>query len=168
MPEKNMQNSLFHELGHAHNFNNGGIMKLMQKVRPLGMLLPPFLLLYGAFSKKSKPQSPDTELTKKQKTNNFIRDNAGKLSFIAMLPILIEEGAATLKGNKFAKEFISEDLAKKAFKGNCLAYLSYLGAAVLSGLAAMTAVKIKDKKIAKKDAAMQQKMSFIQSYQSSL
>ena len=87
---------------------------------------------------------------------------------LRFIPILIEEGTATLKGNKFAKEFISEDLAKKAFKGNCLAYLSYLGAAVLSGLAAMTAVKIKDKKIAKKDAAMQQKMSFIQSYQSSL
>jgi len=158
MPEKHLQGAVFHELGHADNFHNGKILKLLQKCRPV-IILPMLILMYGAFSKKSRPKDGETELTKGQKTNNFIRDNAGKLSFAAMLPVLIEEGAATIKGKRFAKNLISEDVAKRALKGNWMGFVSYTLAAVCAGLAARTAVKIKDRKIEKKELEIKGQLS---------
>lgn len=159
MPEHNLQGSIFHEIGHADNYNNGKILKLLQKCRPISVFLPSFLLLYGAFSKKSRPKDGETELTKGQKANNFIRDNAGKLSFAAMLPMLIEEASATIKGKKFAENLVSKDIAKKATKGNWLGFVSYACMAVFAGLAARTAVKIKDRKIEKKELEIKGQLS---------
>lgn len=159
MPEHKLQGSIFHEIGHADNFNNGKILKLLQKCRPISVFLPSLLLMYGAFSKKSRPKDGETELTKEQKANNFIRDNAGKLSFAAMLPMLIEEASATIKGKKFAENLVSKDIAKKATKGNWLGFVSYACVAVFTSLAARTAVKIKDRKIEKKELEIKGQLS---------
>lgn len=150
MPEKDISYALYHEMGHAHNFNKSSVLKLLQKCRPVSMLLPVLIATYGAFSRKSKPKDGE-ELTSAQKTNNFIRDNAGKLSLVATIPMLVEEAAATIKGQKWAKEFLSPDLAKKVLKGNSIAYGSYLLTAASLVFASWTAVKIKDKLIAKKE-----------------
>lgn len=150
MPEKDISHALYHEMGHAHNFNKSSVLKFLQKCRPVSMFLPALIALYGAFSRKSKPKDGE-ELTSAQKTNNFIRDNAGKLSFVATIPMLVEEAAATIKGQKWAKEFLTPDLAKKVLKGNSIAYGSYLLTAASLVFASWTAVKIKDKLIAKKE-----------------
>ena len=120
------------------------------------MLLPALIAVYGAFSRKSKPKDGG-ELTSAQKTNNFIRDNAGKLSFVATIPMLVEEAAATIKGQKWAKEFLTPDLAKKVLKGNSIAYGSYLLTAASLVFASWTAVKIKDRAIAKKERKLAEK-----------
>ena len=161
MPENKIQGSVLHEIGHAHSFNKGGFLKLLQKVRPVAIYLPVLLTLYGAFSKKSKPTGENQELTKKQKANNFIRDNAGILSFISMLPILAEEAAATIKGKNFAKEFLSKDIIKKATKANWLGFSSYVLAAVASAIGAAVAVKIKDKAIEKKEEKLKKQLEVI-------
>ena len=80
-----------------------------------------------------------------------MRDNAGKLAFAASLPMLIEEGLATQKGNAFAKKLLSPEFAKKVSKSNAVAYCSYLLAAVFGALGARVAVKIKDNAIHKKE-----------------
>ena len=150
MPEKHIQFSVFHEMGHAHNFNFSKIGKILQKMRMPGMAAAALIALYGAFSKKSKPED-GKELTKGQKVKNFVRDNAGKLSFAAMLPMLAEEMMATIKGQGFANKVLPKNLAKGVLKGNAVAYLSYLISAVGLGLASMTAVKVKDHLVAKKE-----------------
>jgi len=149
MPEKSISFASFHEIGHSINYNNSAFWKTMQKMRMPGMILAAVPLLYGALSKKSVA-AEGQELTKKQKANNFIRDNAGKLSFVAMLPMLAEEGMASIRGVKLAKQTLDSGLAKHVVKGNCVAYLSYLGGAIAAGLAAATAVKIKDHFVEKK------------------
>lgn len=149
-----------HELGHAMNCNLSKFGRFLQKCRPISMCAPMVLGLYGAFSKKSKPKTENGELTAGQKTNNFLRDNAGKLTFLAAMPMLIEEGMATYKGQKFANKLLKPELAKKVLKGNMIAYTFYLLAATLGALATTCAVKIKDNAIEKKEnkIKLQQKL----------
>lgn len=151
MPEKEMSFAAFHEIGHSINWNTSKFWRTMQKMRMPGMVLASLPMLYGAFSKKSVAED-GKELTKKQKLNNFIRDNAGKLSFAAMLPMLAEEGMATIRGQKLANKILSPDLAKHVMKGSGVCYLSYLGAAAAVAVGSYAAVKIKDYLVNRKQA----------------
>ena len=150
MPEKSISFGAFHEIGHAMNRNLSKIGRALQYMRTPGMYVAAALTLFGAFTKESKPQDGQ-ELSKAQKVKNFVRDNAGKLSFAAMLPMLVEEGMATFKGEKLAKKLLSPDMMKNVTKGNRVAYLSYLVAAAGLGLGSMAAVKIKDYFVDKKE-----------------
>ena len=109
------------------------------------MLTAPLLTMYAVFTRASKPKEEGKELNGAQKTHNFVRNNAGKLAFVASLPMLIEEGMATIKGQKYANKLLKPELAKRVLKGNAIAYMSYLATAVFGALAAATAVKVKDK-----------------------
>ena len=150
MPEKDISYALYHELGHAHNFNMSKIGNFLFKFRPISLYAPALIALYGAFSRKSKPED-GKELTGAQKTNNFIRDNAGKISLLVTVPMLIEEGLATKKGLGWAKKYLSPENFKIVKKGNLIAYTSYLLTAASMGLASWLAVKVKDKLIAKRE-----------------
>ena len=142
---------LFHEIGHAHNDHFSKILKSIQKNRGQIQALATIITLFSAFTKKAQPKEENNnELTKGQKAKNFIRNNSGKLAFIAMLPILLEEGIATLKGNKFAKEFLSSDMAKKVRKANAKGFVSYLAFAFANGFGAYIAKKVKDDSTEKK------------------
>ncbi len=147
----------FHELGHAMNWNFSSFGRFLQKCRTVAMFAPMFIGIYGAVTKKSKPKNEGEKLTVAQKFNNFLRDNAGKLSFAVALPMLIEEGMATAKGNSFAKKLLSPELAKRVSKSNAVAYSSYLLTAVLGTLGAYVAVKVKDNAISKKETKLKLK-----------
>lgn len=149
-PKNNLLNLLFHEMGHAHNYNMTKLGKFIQKSRPFMLLLSTYIALYGALTRKSEPEDGN-ELTKAQKSKNFIRNNAGKLSFLCTLPVLFEEAWASAKGQKWAKQVLSPENAKKVFKGNAVAYMSYIITSVSLALACWSAVKIKDKLIEKKE-----------------
>lgn len=151
MPEKAISYAGFHEIGHAMNANLTKWGTALQKMRKPGMIAAGLIMLYGAFSKQSEPKD-GKELTKGQKANNFIRNNAGKLAFGAMAPTLFEEAMATIKGNGLAKKLLSPEMAKTVMKGNGVAYLSYLASAAGLGLGAWAAVKIKDSAMNQKAA----------------
>lgn len=151
MPEKGISYAGFHEIGHAMNANLTKWGTMLQKMRTPGMIAAGLIALYGAFSSKSEPKD-GKNLTKGQKVNNFIRNNAGKLAFGAMVPMLFEEAMATIKGNGLAKKLLSPDMFKTVAKGNAVAYMSYLATAAGLGLAAWTAVKVKDHFTTKKAA----------------
>ena len=145
MPKKGMATASFHEIGHAlnHNFSKSG--KFLQKLRPVSMYAPLAIMAFAACTKNSKSKNEGEDLSTVQKTKNFIRNNAGKLSFLATVPMLIEEGMATIKGQKLAKSLLSKDMLKAVSKNNKIAYLTYLSTAVCAGLSAFAATKIKDK-----------------------
>lgn len=157
LPQKGMAGAGFHELGHALNFNMSKFGKFLQKSRLVSMIAPSLLVIYGAVTRASKPKEEGKDLNGAQKTHNFVRNNAGKLALAASLPILVEEGMATIKGQKYAKKFLTPDLAKRVFKGNAIAYLSYISLAVFSALAATTAVKVKDAAIQNKTERIAEK-----------
>lgn len=143
MPKKDISGAVFHEMGHAMNFHFSTIGKALQYMRYLSMLGPVLIGLYGACSRNSQPTNGE-ELNKKQKANNFVRNNVGTLAFAAGVPMLIEEGMATYKGQKFADKLLSKELAAKVSKGNKIAYCSYILAATFGALGAFASVKIKD------------------------
>lgn len=151
MPENKVSFLAFHEIGHSINFNNSKFWKGMQKLRMPALALASLPMIYGAISKESKAEN-GKELNKKQKINNFIRNNAGKLSFATMLPVLAEEGMATIRGQKLANQLLPKNIARKVLKGNAVAYTSYLITALGFAAAAYTAIKVKDAFVNKRDA----------------
>ncbi|MBE7706208.1 MAG: hypothetical protein E7Z91_03065 [Cyanobacteria bacterium SIG30] len=150
-----LPNALFHEIGHALNYNKGKIFKVMQKLRTPGMILASLLAIFPALTKNTKAKEGQ-ELSKAQKIKNGVRDKAGLLAFGAMVPMLLEEAVASVKGCKLAKGVLSKDLFKKVAKTNAVAYVSYLATAVGIGIAAWGTRKVKDKLVERKEAKLQQ------------
>ncbi len=151
MPENKISFAAFHEIGHSINFNNSKFWKGMQKMRGPAIALATLPMLYGVLSKESKAED-GKKLNKKQKVNNFIRDNVGKLSFVAMMPVLAEEGMASIRGLKLANKLLPKNLTKHVLKGSAIAYSSYVIGALGLAAAGYTAVKIKDAFVNKRDA----------------
>lgn len=145
--------TVFHEMGHAFNYNNSTFWKNMQKSRPIAMALPLVFMGIVAFTRKHKAQEGE-ELSKKDKFINGLRSACPFLAGASMIPVIAEEAMATIRGNKFAKEVLSADLAKKVAKNNRIGLITYTTVAVVSALGAFVAKKIKDKSDEKKELQM--------------
>ena len=141
MPEKELGLAMFHELGHAMNANLSTFGSFLQKSRALNLLAIPITLIALWKTKKAPGEEPKNGL---DKTTTFIKDNAGKLTFATFIPILLEEGLASIKGNALAKKALSPELAQKVAKSNLLGFSTYLLAATLSGLGIYLGTKVKD------------------------
>lgn len=141
IPEKKLSLSVFHEMGHMANKHFSIIGKILQKSKKLPILALPIALI-ALFKTKKAPNEKTSGVI--DKSTNFIKNNAGKLTLFSFLPMLVEEAMASVKGNKFAKQVLNPALTKKVAKLNKIAYSSYLIFAVSSTLAVFTAVKVKD------------------------
>ena len=132
----------FHEIGHAMNQQTSKFWNAMQKCR-----MPLFgtvgLLTTIALFKRKKAEGEETHGAF-DKVTTFIKENVGKLTTLAFVPIIAEELKASARGNKLAKQLLSPDLAKKVVKSNRFGAITYIGTAVVAGLAAFTANKIRD------------------------
>ena len=163
--------SQFHELGHAMNRHTSKFGKFLQGIRldvikqirqqnaqnifrgmPLikipvaGRILGAIAGTIGLVSvfknKKATGEKPKGFF---DKITTFIKNNVGKLTFLTMLPIVLEEGLASYKGEKFAAKFLKPDLLKKVKLTNRLGLATYLTGAILAGLAARVAVNVRDR-----------------------
>lgn len=134
--------SAFHEIGHSINYNNSKFWKCMQKLRAPGMTLAAIIPFVGLLKrKKVEGEEPKGII---DKTTTFIKNNVGKLTTLAFLPVVAEELKATARGNKLAKKFLSPEMFKKVRMNNALGGLSYVAAAVIAGVAAWGGLKIRD------------------------
>lgn len=128
----------FHELGHAMNAMNKGFGRVMSKLRRPGEI---FASLIAILALTSKNKAKDD----KRNLIDVIQDNCGKLAFLGMMPVVIEEGMASYKGIKAAEEAgLKEPHVKNLRKFYGKALLSYFGYALLAGFAAFTVSKIMD------------------------
>lgn len=141
LPEKELSLAFFHEAGHAANANLSTVGKILQKSRMAAILAIPISLIALWKTKKAPGKEPKSGI---DKTTTFIKENAGKLTFATVIPILIEEALATAKGNNFAKKLLNPELAKKVSKSNALGFTTYIGLATLSSLGVYLGVKVKD------------------------
>lgn len=132
----------FHEMGHAMNANFGTASKVLQKLRCSNILTFPILMLAILKNRKNDGEKPEGAA---DKAATFVKDNAGKLAFAAWLPLLLEEGIATGKGNALAKKVLSPELAKKAAKSNAFAYATYIIGAAAEVIGVLAAKTIRDK-----------------------
>ena len=142
MPDANkLSLAGFHEAGHAMNANLGKATKLLQKSRKLTALALPIVAIALLKKPKAEGEKPQGAW---DKATTFIQNHAGILTASTFIPTIAEEGLATLRGNKFAKELLSPDLAKKVVKSNRYGMATYVAMAALFGTAAYLAVKVKN------------------------
>ncbi len=146
MPEKKLGLVMFHEAGHALNANLGKVSKVLHKSKPLTILALPIAMIGLFKTKKASGEEPKGMV---DKSTTFIKNNAGKLTFAAFLPTLLEEGMASIKGNKIAKELLETGLSRKIMKTNALGFTTYLARAIGSPVGIALGIKAKDA-IAKK------------------
>ena len=132
----------FHEMGHALNATGSKAIKALAIGRHITRLFVPLILAVGLLKPKKKDgQEPNGII---DKATTFIKNNAGKLAFAALIPTLAEEGLASIRGGQIAKKVLDPKLLKQVNKHNFFAWTTYLaGALVTSGSAAL-AVKIRD------------------------
>ena len=141
IPEEKLRLSVFHEAGHGMNANLSTIGKILQKSRSMTLLAIPIAMIAMFKTQKAPGEEPKNKV---DKATTFIKNNAGKLTFATFLPVLLEEGLATIKGNSYAKKFLSPEVAKKVAKTNAFGFSSYLMAATLSGFGIYIGTKVKD------------------------
>lgn len=141
MPEKGLNLAIFHEIGHAANRNLSQIGKALQKTRAMTFLVMPISLIALCKGKKAPNEKPKSNT---DKATTFIKENAGKLTFATFLPMLIEEGMASAKGNNFAKKLLKPELAQKVVKTNVLGFTSYAAIAILSSFGLYIGTKVRD------------------------
>lgn len=158
LPKKKSCLTVFHEMGHAANFNKSKITKALLFSNVFGQRLAFLPLLFGVFTRKSKPDE-NGNLTTGQKIKNFVRDNAGKLTFACFVPTLLEEGLASIRAHNYAKKGLSPDILKKVSKTNIFAYSTYVVMALATAFAAKLGVSVKDEMIANKEAKAAEKMN---------
>lgn len=121
---------MLHELGHAINSSKGQFMQFLQKSRGLAMAVPTALLVLNGLMGKDKDGK-----------KNFVEKNAGLIGFSAFLPTIIEEGMASWRGVKAAREFLGKSANLKVLKRNyVLAWGTYVLAGIGLGVAAKQSV----------------------------
>ena len=141
MPAKELSLSFFHEAGHAINASKSTLGKILQKCRPLAVLALPITLVALLKTKKAPGEKPKGTM---DKITTFIKDNAGKLTFASLMPIVLEEGLASIHAQKIAKKLLNPDLAKKVAKTNLWGLSTYAALATLMGVGTWLGVKVKD------------------------
>ncbi len=157
--------TVFHEAGHAMNANASKIGKALQACRGASLLSIPIGLIAIWKRPKMEGEEPKGAI---DKATTFVKKHAGKLTFATFLPMLIEEGMASIKGCNMAKT-VSPEIFKATCKVNGLAYLTYLGMAVAAGVGVAVARNIRDKiainSMKKKQAAAQEQFERVQAQQ---
>jgi len=138
---KKSYDSVFHEMGHAMNKNGNFITKALKKTRILtpfeASIVAPIALATALLHKvdKTKPKERKSFF---EKTNDFIAENAVGLTALSYVPILAEEGLASIRGLKAVKPHVSKEVFGKLAKNYTIAWRSYglIAAGVTAGVAA--------------------------------
>lgn len=122
---KSKPSLILHELGHAINAHKGKFLKTLQKSRMYVSAVPTALLMLNSLFKRD-----DNRL-------NFVERNAGVIGFAAFLPTIAEEGLASIRGVKAARETLGKSINLGPLKRNYFfAWLTYLIAGIGLGVAA--------------------------------
>lgn len=106
------------------------------------MFAPLFL---GVGLLHNKKNIPENEKSKFEKTKDFIKDNAGKLTLLNCVPFLAEEGLASVNGLRFAKKYLKPQQWERLGAGYALTWLTYASVALMFTFGVWSGIKLKDK-----------------------
>lgn len=146
---KKMAFSTFHEMGHALNKIGKGADKFFANIRGNFRLGVPIALAAGLLLNKPKDKE-SSEMSKEEKTRKWFKKNCGIIAGACMLPTVIEEGMASIKGTKIAKTVLDKNMCKKLNKLQFKAWCTYVLSALLTGAFVQSAVFVRDKIVDKK------------------
>jgi len=142
LPEKGLLLGAPHEIGHALNNLSSIIGKLLQNFRNSSDLALPIAIIALLKIKKAPDEESNDVI---DQITDFIKNNAGKLTFLTFVPFLAEEALASIKGNNnFVKKVSDTSLLNKASKINKLSFFNYLLPALAASIGIALGVKVKD------------------------
>ena len=137
-------NTAFHELGHALNANSSeNIVKKLARSRNKYLGLIPLIFGTSMLIPKDREDKPTQHPI--YQALLFFKKISGLLVSACFLPIVTEEGLASLRGAELAKKLLSPELCSKVNKANGIAFGSYALAMILAGAATTFANYLKDK-----------------------
>lgn len=127
--------SIFHEIGHAKHFNSKNpLMKLLvnsKNLTPMGISVVAPLALGVAMFHKVDNTKPQKDKSKTEKTLDFVSNHAGKLTLASYIPIVLEEGLASIDGIKMTKKHLKPEQISKLKGSYFKAFQTYAGTALL-------------------------------------
>lgn len=144
-----MPAAVYHEIGHAKNHFQSKIGKTLQRMSM-------FMQSYGRAGKTasvisfltilapSKTEQSMHPMTEDDKKLAAVRKYGPALAALPYMPTLIEEGMASYKGEKLAKQLLSPELLKRARKSNVYGFMTYLLTPAIWGVGTYLGVKAKD------------------------
>lgn len=141
MHKDKLSSAAFHEMGHALN-ESSKWTKALQNSKLAYFAAGP-LLLVALFNKK-KTANDDQKLSPWAKVTNFVRNHIVALTGLAFAPMVIEEGMASIRGQKLAKEVLDKNMLKKVTKTHKFSFAGYAATAVIAMVAAKAGVMLKD------------------------
>ena len=93
---KELAASVFHEAGHAMNYNLNKFTKLLQNCRNLKLLAIPIALISLIHTDKTNENGEQSKLNK---AGGFVKKHAAGLTLLSFLPMVAEEGLASGETN---------------------------------------------------------------------
>ena len=149
--------ALPHELGHASNFKSKGLGMITSKsfmaFTRINMFLIP-LLFFGVLNNSAEDSSEKSGFL--NKCLGFIKRNAIGIAAISQIPILAEEGLASVKSINMMKNYISPKELGMLKRNYGYAFLTYAVNAATLVASIFAAKKVKNI-VAEKNS---QKVSF--------
>lgn len=132
---------IFHELGHVLNKENK-LINILNKTKHI----TPFAITLFTATALFKRKKADGEKPKNNfdKITTFVKNNVGKLTILAYLPTIIEEGLASIKANQLAKILLSAENIKILNKTNFRAWLTYVISALITSASIFAMAKTRD------------------------
>lgn len=120
--------SIFHEMGHALNRTSTDWKNKLLKVRLFSSTTALMLPILGLCTEKE----------------SFFNENCGKLTFLALTPLIAEEALASRNGQHYAKGVLDKNLFNKLKSINTRSLGSYFSKSIATGLAAALGVLVKN------------------------
>ena len=128
VPAKQLFSNVYHELGHAMNFNGNVLSKSLMMARnmtPFGAsTVAPVALLTALLHKKDKTK-PNQNKNITEKVLDFISNNATGLTAISVVPLVAEEGLASIRGLMSASKHLPKETVSKLSKNYAKAWSTY-------------------------------------------
>lgn len=131
-----MSTAAFHEMGHYINRHKSVAGKILNSLRIPATFVTCAAVTCALFKRKKADGEKTTGLFDKSTT--FIKNNCTKLAFISTLPVLLEEGLASINAAKIAKKALAPAYLNKMNKFNTASWITYLGTTI--GVTASTAI----------------------------
>lgn len=136
-------NAVFHEMGHAMNVKSSGFGNMLTKTRGKFTKLVPLIFGISMLTPKSNEDSPAKNKIYKRLLT--FKKYSGLMVSACLIPLVAEEGIASIKAAKMAKNNLPKDLYKKMNKSNAMAFCAYTIMMIMAGLGTTFANYIKDK-----------------------
>lgn len=120
--------NVYHELGHAMNFNTNIFSKALVKARhltPFGAsIVAPFAVLTSLLHRPNdtKPQKEKPIL---ERTLDFVSRHPVTLTALSVLPIVTEEALASFRGLKQANKYLKPEIVGKLAQNYTIAWMTY-------------------------------------------